>query len=63
MGAFLSAWAGLPCPPESCMSGRERIDFSIGATLFAVLIAAGTTFGSLTNQIFVSMNACPMDEY
>jgi hypothetical protein len=55
MTAFLKAWVGLPCPPESRMSGRERIDFTIIAALFSVLVAAAGTFGILTNQYFVSV--------
>jgi hypothetical protein len=57
VSAFLRAWVGLPCPPGSRMSGRERIDFSIIAALFAVLVAASGAFGSLTNQIFVSFES------
>jgi FLVCR family MFS transporter 7 len=40
MGSLLRAWLGFSHPPESHMSPRERIDFTIIFLVFGVLVAA-----------------------
>jgi MFS transporter, FLVCR family, MFS-domain-containing protein 7 len=55
MGSFLRAWLGFSHPPEAHMSGRERLDFTLVAAVFAVLVAASGTFSNLTNQYFVRL--------
>jgi hypothetical protein len=40
MGSLLRAWLGFSHPPESHMSPRERIDFTIIFFVFGVLVAA-----------------------
>ncbi|KAI0268875.1 MFS general substrate transporter [Gloeopeniophorella convolvens] len=48
--SLIKAAIGLPCPPESYMTRRERLDFGILVSVFAVLLASINTYSILSDQ-------------